>query len=178
MSAKRVLAPLLLSVLAFSGCGISSSQRAPECGSVRDALIIEAQSVPTATMLPCVKTLPLGWGMETIDVKDGRTSIFLDSDRAGMRAVEISLSRTCDTSGATERRSDEPGARLYERVAPLVENRYWGERYYVFMGGCVTYRFRFQAEHAAVLANEVALGLGLIDRAEVKAEVKKIGFDL
>ena len=175
---RRLLAGAIVSAFVLTGCANPESRIAPECGHNSDTLIIEAQSVPTATLLPCVRSLPLGWMVNSLEVRDGLTRMFLDSDRAGIRSVEVALSRTCDTSGTTERRSDEPGTRLYEKVAPLSNDHYSGARFYVFRGGCVTYRFDLRIDRGAVLANEVALGLGFFSRAAVAADLHKIHFDL
>jgi serine/threonine protein kinase len=42
-----------------------------------------AQSVPSASLVPCVGTLPVGWSFGEVDVNDGRSVISLNHDRAG-----------------------------------------------------------------------------------------------
>lgn len=61
-------------------------------GVVPAVLIRVAQSVPSASLLPCVDFLPVGWSFSTMDVGGGRTKVFLNSVRGGYRTLEITLS--------------------------------------------------------------------------------------
>jgi tRNA A-37 threonylcarbamoyl transferase component Bud32 len=132
-----------------------------------DALILEAQSVPSATLLPCVNLdeLPAGWTFSGLDVSDGRSRLFLDSDRAGFRAVNIDLVAGCDVAGATEVPTDEPGTKRYERALPR-DDRYVGTRYYVFDGGCAIYRFDLTGPGRAGLAEEASVAMSFMSREE------------
>ncbi len=62
----------------------------------------------------------------------------LNSGQAGLQTVTITLTATCDTSGAQQIPSGQPGMRRFERPLSLVP-RYSGVRYYTFPGGCATY---------------------------------------
>ena len=62
----------------------------PTCGT-GDLMIAMAQSVPTATQVPCVAALPAGWTVEDVSVHSGHSVFYLDSDRAGRHAVKVSL---------------------------------------------------------------------------------------
>ncbi len=167
----RRAAVLVIAVLAASGCATRyKSSVAPECRTNSETLALMAQSVPTAAQVPCIAVLPAGWSFRTIDVRNGRSSFSLDSDRAGDRAVQVTLRARCDVSGATEIVSDEPGLARYERVESVV-SEYRGVRLYVFPGGCVTYRFEFERRGLA-LVNEVSLALGFLSRAEVARQAR------
>jgi hypothetical protein len=48
-----------------------------------------------------------------------------------------------------------------------VRDGFLGERYYVFDGGCATYRFNFQGEARAAPVNEATLALGFVTGAAV-----------
>jgi membrane-associated phospholipid phosphatase len=113
----------------------------PVCGT-GDSMILSAQAVPSAAKLPCIAALPSGWTVLTTDISNGQTRFWLDSDRAGGRAVTITLTATCDTSGAQRVPSDQPGAARFERPLSL-QPRFTLVRMYTFAGGCVTYRFSF-----------------------------------
>ncbi|MGI9023675.1 MAG: hypothetical protein ACR2HV_10705 [Acidimicrobiales bacterium] len=136
-----------------------------------ETLVLMAQSVPSATMIPCISVLPAGWTFRDIDVRNGLSTFDLDSDRAGSRAVVVELRETCPTGGpggapqgSTEIATDEKGARRYEKVESVVDG-YRGTRFYVFPGGCVTYSFRFSRQGLA-LVNEVSLAIGFLPRDE------------
>ena len=102
----------------------------------------------------------------------------MNSDRAGFEAVDITLTGDCQTSGATEVPSDEPGTRRFERVSTL-QDRYAGVRYYVFEGGCASYRFDFEGVGRTALAEEVSLAFSFRDRTDIsEIHEKEIGVGL
>jgi tRNA A-37 threonylcarbamoyl transferase component Bud32/membrane-associated phospholipid phosphatase len=145
----------------------SSVRRTPQC-VVSDPVMLMAQSVPTAAMVPCVENFPVGWSFNAMDVVNGRSRLFLDSDRAGFQVVDVTLTETCDVDGATEVPTDEPGTQRFERIV-LRQDRYAGARYYRFDGGCVTYEFDFHGPGRTVLADEASLVLGFITRDEINS---------
>ena len=55
---------------------------APACGTGH-SMILSAQAVPSASLLPCIAALPSGWTIDSADIASGKTSFWLDSDRAG-----------------------------------------------------------------------------------------------
>ena len=137
---------------------------APGCRK-SETLVLMAQAVPSADRVPCIANLPAGWKFEDLDVRRGTSSFSLDSDRAGERALVVRLFPSCRVGRATEITSDEVGTRRFERVESVV-GEYRGIRYYLFDGGCVTYRFDFDRQGLA-LVNEVSLAIGFISREEV-----------
>lgn len=173
---------LILTMSNFRGAGLQPPQdaghaaysgvtRKPDC-AISDPVILLTQSVPSATLVPCVDSLPAGWSYSGMDIVDGRARLFLDSDRAGFHAVDVTLSRSCDLSGATEVPTDEPGTRRFERIV-LRQDRYAGSRYYAFTGGCVTYAFDFGGSGRTALADEVSLALSFIGRAQVAEHLER-----
>jgi hypothetical protein len=162
--ARVVLAALVLGS-SLVGCAARYKPAlAPGCRK-SETLVLMAQSVPSAELVPCIANLPAGWRFEDLDVRRGTSSFSLDSDRAGDRAVVVRLFASCRTTGATEIASDEVGTRRLERVESVV-GEYQGTRYYQFEGGCVTYRFDFGRQGLA-LVNEVSLAIGFISREEI-----------
>lgn len=155
----------------------SGVTKQPTC-EVSDPLILVAQSVPSASLLPCVDFLPVGWSFSTMDVVDGRTKMFLNSDRGGFRALEITLLPQCDTAGTEVEVSDQPATRKFEKVI-LRQDRYIGTRYYTFRGGCVTYDFDFVGAGGSGIAEEISLGLDLFPRETLSSELNDItGYEL
>jgi hypothetical protein len=86
---------------------------APSCGTGH-SMILSAQAVPAAAMLPCIAALPSGWSIGGADISSGKVSLWLDSDRAGPAAITVTLTAACDTSGARQFPSDQPGTRRFE----------------------------------------------------------------
>jgi hypothetical protein len=63
-------------------------------------MILSAQAVLSSPTLPCIAALPSGWTLGGADMTNNRSRFWLDSDQAGHRAVTVTLTATCDTSGA------------------------------------------------------------------------------
>jgi len=152
-------------VLLLPGCATNAGH-VPLCSRpADDLLVLEAQSVPSATRLPCVTTLPFGWTFGGSLVQSGRSRFWLDSDRAGIHAVEVDLIRTCDISGAVEVAPGptELGVKVYEQPTSLPP-RLAGTRSIVFRGGCITYRYDFSAGAPSTLLLEAIGALGMLPR--------------
>jgi tRNA A-37 threonylcarbamoyl transferase component Bud32/membrane-associated phospholipid phosphatase len=144
---------------------------APECGTGH-SVILTAQAVPSAALLPCVAALPSGWRASGGDIVSGRASFWLDSDQAGPRAATITLAAACDTAGAREIPSDQPGMRRFERPISL-EPQFSDLRYYTFPGGCVTYQFRFPSGVSPVLAGAADTAVSFVPRSSLVRHVRE-----
>jgi serine/threonine protein kinase len=116
---------------------------APSCGT-GPAMILSAQAVPSAAMLPCIAALPPGWHAGGADIASGHARFWLNSDLAGPAAVTVILTAACDTSGARQIPSGQPGTRRYDHLVSLAP-QFTAFRYYTFPGGCITYQFIFIA---------------------------------
>jgi len=144
----------------------------PTCGTGK-VMVLIAQSVPSATLVPCIGALPAGWTTAGASIRRNRTTFWLDSDRAGDRAVTATLrpQDACDVTGATSVPSDEVGARRFERPANLPP-RLHSTRYYLFPGGCATYELSFDEGAPASLIFETDQLLTLERRSQLVAEVR------
>jgi hypothetical protein len=89
--------------------------RSPGCDEL-EPLWLAAQSVPSAALVPCVRSLPEGWTRGAANVRNGWTRFTLDHDRLGRPAVVVRLTAHCDITGATPTPSDQPGTRRYART--------------------------------------------------------------
>ena len=147
--------------------------QAPECGTGH-AMILAAQAVPSAALLPCIAALPSGWTAPGTDaeIASGQASFWLNSGQAGVQAVTITLTATCDTSGARQIPSDQPGTRRFERPLSLAP-QFSDVRYYVFPGGCATYQFLFAPGASPVLAAAVDSALSFTPRSALVGYVRQ-----
>jgi tRNA A-37 threonylcarbamoyl transferase component Bud32 len=131
----------------------------PDCGTGR-MMVLMAQSVPSATEVPCVASLPAGWQLGGTHVERDEASFWLHSDIGGDHAVTATLRPRdeCDVTDATPVASDEVGTDRYERPVQLRPDLR-STRYYLFPGGCVTYEFAFDegADPTLVFSAEQAL---------------------
>jgi hypothetical protein len=105
-----------------------------------------------------------------MEVRNSGTEMVLSNDRGGEKALTVRLDDTCDTNGAIRVPSDEPDTTRYERVERVTPN-YVGTRFYVFNGGCVTYRFELDTEQSSVLLNEASLMVGFVPRTALRKEL-------
>lgn len=180
---RRSNRPLLTlaTVAVLAACSpVAPDQRSiPTCRS-GDVLLLMAQSVPSATLGPCIRELPAGWAFGGMEIESGRSEFWLDSDRAGMRAVTVTLTRACDVAEAIEvgTEVDESGTRRFEEPHAL-RPRFAGNRYYVFPGGCITYRFSFLPGSSLAQAVEATEALSFVRREEgIEAVREATGLEL
>jgi hypothetical protein len=178
----RRLALLALACLLLTGCvrpgsADFSQAREPACryqGRQGTALVVlMAQAVPTASQLPCVELLPAGWSVSEVFVRNGRVRFSLDSDRVGRHAVEVVLQQFCSMGAkVTKVPSDQDGTRSYQQVISIDPGRrYQGAVYYLFTGGCVTYRLDFRSDEQARPLVEVLAALGFVTREALSETV-------
>ena len=144
---------------------------APSCGTGH-SMILSAQAVPSAAMLPCMAALPSGWSIGGADIASGKVRLWLDSDRAGPQAITVTLTAACDTSGAQQISSDQPGMRRFEHPLSLAP-RFADLRFYTFPGGCVTYRFSFAPGASPILADAAGSALSFQPRSALVGFVRR-----
>ena len=165
----RAWGPIAVAIVAsvvVGGCATSHYQQVSCSGRSRQSIfLLEAQAVPSATLIPCVLPLPGGWSYGGSQVRSGLARFWLDSDRAGSHAAEVRLTRTCDLAGATELplRSPPAGLRGYEQ--PTARQPPATVRYFVFPGGCVTERLSFTRQSAPALYDQADQFLGFTPRS-------------
>ncbi|MEX2420428.1 MAG: hypothetical protein WD670_01285 [Actinomycetota bacterium] len=168
---SRATRALILASVLVAGCSVSATRGDEVLCALDDetVFVLVAQAVPSATLVPCLLEFPAGWTYGGSDVRDGLARYWLESDRAGPHAVEVALSRTCDVSGLRDRSdpATELGIRAFDE--PLSYQPYNANRYFVFEGGCVVYRWRFSlgTEEAPNLAYEAVQALTFLPRAHL-----------
>jgi len=142
----------------------------PVCGTGH-SMILSAQAVPSAALVPCVAGLPSGWQATGADIVSGRARFWLDSDQAGPHAVTVTLSATCDISGAGQIPSDQPGTQRFERPLSL-RPQFADLRFYRFPGGCVTYEFNFSRGASSLLAIPVSGAVAFVSRSRLVDHIR------
>ncbi len=139
-----------------------------DCGEP-EPLWLEAQSVPSASLVPCLNPLPAGWTLGSANVRNGWSEFTLDHDRVGRKALVVRLAAACDTTGAIQRSTQQPGARRYERpqLGPAGRGTTW---YTVFPGGCVTAQFPASDTYAG-FTDEASSALSFATRDSLDQEL-------
>ena len=122
-----------------------------------------AQSVPSASLIPCLQLVPVDWTVAKVAVNNGRSVITLDHDQAGSGAMVVRLTAACDLAGAREVSSEQRGARRYLRIGASSATRI-----YTFSGGCVTQRFRAAGPSELRLSDTASTEFGFITRDELR----------
>lgn len=171
------VAAMLAAVGTLTGCA-SSQNTVPRCGD-SERLAIIAQSVPTASYVPCILRLPQGWDASAFDPKTGGTRFLLTSDRAPDQPVTVELTSRCVVTGDSPEPARADGVLTYMRptsTSPI----YAGILFDVFPGGCVVYRFGFtRGPTSIVLMAEWPNSVGLYPRQQLRLDLrKKLGVEL
>lgn len=160
----------------LSGCvDASSASVMPSCTRIDQRIfVLEAQAVPSATQLPCVAELPAGWTYSGSDIQDGFARFWLDNDRAGLHAVEVTLQASCDVMQAVslDPDPDETSATVYQEPTHLPPG-FSGVRFLVFPGGCISYEYSFAADAPATLTLEAQQALSLVERGVIVDRVRQ-----
>jgi hypothetical protein len=100
-------------------------------------------------------------------------TLWLDSDRAGIHAVEVSLTPGCSVEGLTDVTAASGELDVQVFLEPITNSPFAADRHFVFPGGCVTYRYRFgDAEQAPILAFEADQALTFLPRSMLVALVE------
>jgi hypothetical protein len=120
-----------------------------------------------------VSEFPAGWSFGGSNISSGLGRFWLDSDRGGIHAVEVSLRASCDVTDAIEERPapDEAATRVFVRPDSLNPS-FTGVRFQRFKGGCIDYTFRFASGASSTLAIEAVEALSLLPRATIVAQVQ------
>src|SRR5215216_575204 len=137
------------------------------CGDL-EPLWLMAQSVPSASLIPCLQLVPADWTVAEVAVNNGRSLITLNHDQAGSGAMVVRLTASCDLAGATEVTSEQAGARRYLRMDGTARTRS-----YTFPGGCVTHRFSAAGPGALRLSDTASSEFGFLTREELRRALER-----
>lgn len=170
---RRLSAAISVLALIGTGCAFADRGSLPGCNDPQDPVFaLIAQSVPSASSLPCLKELPVGWTLTGAEIRDGQSRLWLDHTIAGVHAVEVDLQADCDVADAVQvpPAPDEVGMTPYVRAD--LPPAFSGTRYLVFEGGCVVYRYHFTGEAPPTLALEAEEALSFVPRRTVVQQVE------
>ena len=172
-----MLATVLLAAgTVLTGCAAADGT-VPGCGDPLRLAII-AQSVPGASYVPCLHSLPPGWSTSGFDPSQDGTSFLLNSDRSPGRPVTVRLTVGCSTGDASPSPSRAPGVLTYTRLYSI-SPRFAGTLYDVFSGGCVRYGFDFADGSQIALMEQFEQAVGLYPRQQLRLVLKReLGVEL
>jgi tRNA A-37 threonylcarbamoyl transferase component Bud32 len=133
-----------------------------------EPLWLMAQSVPSASLVPCVRALPVGWSVAEVAVNDGRSVLTLDHDRAGDAALVVRLAAACEPGGAVEGPSPIAGVRHFQRIESSSGGGFGATWYDQFPGGCVTSRLHLTTDPNGEFAAQAPAVLGFTTREALR----------
>ncbi len=172
MTRRWLAGALVVAALAVTLSGCSTVTAAvPRCGAT-EHLGLVAESVPSASYVPCLNALPAGWSAGGFDAASGHTRFWLLSDRADGKSVTVELRGSCNAAGATPIAARSSGVRTSILLAGI-SPRYAGTLFDVFAGGCITYRFDFPRGPHIGLMEDLQTAVALYPRLALAAELHR-----
>lgn len=162
--------------LSASACSVADTIGEPWCSGDRTSALIVAQSVPTATEIPCLDELPSGWEVETIRIVEDGSTLEFASDRAGSDAATLHFAEFCEIGTAISTRSEYPRVERFEEIIS-VSPAFVAKRIYRFEGGCFWWEFRFDEGAPAGLSIELGNALTVISREAVNDNLRETFVD-
>jgi hypothetical protein len=134
--------------------------------------VLLAQSVPSASAVPCLTDDVPDWLVTVFDVGDGRARIeFTDMYGRDDDTAVVELAAECDVGDAREVTSRFDGIRRYDRQVDRA-NGYADRTWYVYPGACVALRFNLAGAGAVLRGGEIAGALGFVSRADIDRQVR------
>jgi hypothetical protein len=147
-----------------------------------EELWLQAQSVPSASRIPCVQALPAGvYG--ALAVRDGESVLELSHAsldisliagewpraRAAKGSVTIRLTATCDLQTTGEGQAVAPGVRRFQIEGPASTPGVVD----VFPGGCVTYRPDPEGSASVGLLDQAQRAVAYRTRDDLRAALQQ-----
>jgi hypothetical protein len=171
-TAVAVLTMVVLPACSDNNIGAPMCRRSQEDLPAR---VLVAQSVPSATLIPCIEVFPAGWGFGGMTVADRETVFTLDNDRGGSDAVRVTMAPSCDVGDARPQQvqGDEIGTSKFVRPTEVDGRVVPGSVYYRFPGACVTVDYALLSGAPSTLFAEAGTALSFIPRDEVATEVEE-----
>jgi hypothetical protein len=158
VSRATVIAAVL--ACALPACVVIQENTQPDCHSAAPIRLMAA-AVPSATRIPCVRSLPLGWDYGSFSAERGEAQFTLEGNDEDGGELVVTLRPACDVANTSPRPSDEQGAQMYEPSLGA-DTGYRRTRIYTFPGGCAVYRFSFDREPGQDLVASVLDGATFI----------------
>lgn len=171
---RTALAAIVALLAVAPACSAELAMPLPRCDGGSTFLV--AQSVPSASLVPCLAPLPEGWSVAWVDVTDDGTEIQLDSDRAGDGAASLAFAASCDIGNGVIAASDLDGAVRFDDIDRLRPG-FRARVHYRFDGGCLTWRFEFAADASATESVALEQAVRLVPRADLNAQLRQTFLD-
>jgi hypothetical protein len=160
---RHVLPVLVIAAtvtLVASACAAPENEQ-PMCHS-QPPTVLMAESVPSASLIPCVRAVPDGWSFQSFVANDTVASFSLGRQDGGLLGVELRAS--CEPEGGSVP-ADEPGVHQYRSIQNGGATIVWTS---IFTGGCSRAQATFPSAPQASDVAAVRAALSFIARDELQ----------
>jgi hypothetical protein len=134
--------------------------------------VLLAQSVPTASAVPCLRAPVGNWILTKFDARDGSSRIEFAYRYGDGDTATIDSAAACDPRDAREVASQFEGVRRYDREL-VRAGLYADETYYQYPGGCTVLRFHLAREGASLRGADIAAALGFLARERLDRQIRR-----
>jgi hypothetical protein len=142
----------------------------PSDDQLDQRMVLMAQSVPTASAVPCMRIALDNWSLDDMDSRDGHTKIEF-SRLIDEFALTIELTRTCDRGQASETATDQPGTRRFDgRIGTGGPTATGGTTCARCLHGVHVRADRDGAEQAA---EDISRAIGFVSRDQLADQVRR-----
>jgi len=124
---------------AVSGCSAPENAR-PICRSDSPTILM-AESVPSASLIPCIDSLPGGWAFGTFEADETQATFSLEQQDGG-GVLDVQLVSSCDATGRGVAVEGFPSVQRYRSEANGGSSVVWIS---TFPGGCSRAELTFPA---------------------------------
>jgi hypothetical protein len=140
----------------------------PGCAAPSQTLVLLAQTVQSATWLPCVAGMPDGWTYAGSDLRSGSATYWLSSAVLGSQAVEVQLLSSCRATG------DPVPVEGNRDIAGYVSSDGSTQtRTFVFEGGCIVEQIALASTNDPSILDQAQGTLGFLDRTTLAATLER-----
>jgi hypothetical protein len=155
-----VAAAVLVAALGATACAAPENAQ-PLCHNDPPTVLM-AESVPTASLIPCVRAVPGGWSFQSFQANDVAASFSMQQQEGGVLTVELHAS--CQPEG--ERVPEpQPSVQGYRSVQDDGTRIVWTS---TFSGGCSRAELTFPTAPPAADVEDVRAALSFISRDELQ----------
>lgn len=140
---------------------------------ISGALVLIAQSVPSASAIPCLDHAPPDWIMQEFDVSDRRGRVVLGYEPQQDQRLTVDVVPLCDPAGGTEVPSGVAGVRRFDR-AVRSGSSVADQRYYVYPDACTILRFQLSGAVSGPLAADIGEAFSFVTRDEIDRRVREL----
>jgi hypothetical protein len=160
---RRAVTLLVLAGLAAAipACGAPENAQ-PTCRSDSPTLLM-AESVPTASLIPCVDALPGGWVFHTFEADDSH-AVFSLQQQDGGGLLDVQLVSSCDVTGSGVAVDGFPTAQRYRTEQNGGTSVAWIS---TFPGGCSRAQLTFPVPPTQTDVDRVERAISFILRSDL-----------